>query len=138
MAIELLAREIVTAILSADTARALSLINECQGAFSDPGGVYLHAEALYGAIKKANMAVIQALFSVPVHSDVAFFKFCGTTPLSAAIEGGHEILLPLLLSKTDQSFALHMAVKLKLQKSLAFLRKNGCFKQKFLVFLGLS
>ena len=120
MAIELVAREIVNAILSADTARALSLIHDSQVAFSDPGGVYLHAEALYGAIKKANIAVISALFAMPVHSDVAFFKFCGTTPLSAAIEGGHEALLPLLLRKTDQSFALHMAVKLKLQKSLVF------------------
>lgn len=138
MAIELVAREIVTAILSADTVRALSLINDCQAAFSDPGGVYLHAEALYGAIKKANVAVISALFSMPVHSDVAFFKLCGTTPLSAAIEGGHEELLPLLLRKTDQSFALHMAVKLKLSKSLQFLRKHCCFSQKFLVFLGLT
>ncbi len=138
MAIELVAREIVNAILSADTARALSLIQDSQVAFSDPGGIYLHAEALYGAIKKANIAVISALFAMPVHSDVAFFKFCGTTPLSAAIEGGHEALLPLLLRKTDQSFALHMAVKLKLHKSRVFLRKNCFFKQKFLVFLGLS
>jgi len=138
MAIELVAREIVNAILLADTARALSLIQDSQVAFSDPAGVYLHAEALYGAIKKANMAVMSALFDIPVHSDVAFFKFCGTTPLSAAIEGGHEALLPLLLRKTDQSFALHMAVKLKLHKSLVFLRKNCFFKQKFLTFLGLA
>ena len=138
MAIELVGREIVNAILSADTARALSLIQDSQVAFSEPGGVYLHAEALYGAIKKANMVVISALFAMPVYSDVAFFKFCGSTPLSAAIEGGHEALLPLLLSKTDKNFALHMAVKLKLHKSLVFLRKHCFFKQKFLVLLGLA
>ena len=138
MAIALLAGEIVSAVLSADTLKALALIQDYQDIFSDPvQGLAVHAEILYGAIKKANTAVVEALLALPVHSDLSFFKFCGTTPLSAAIESGHEELFPVLLSRTDKYFALHMALKFNVAKTLNFLLDTCFFSQKFLRLLGL-
>lgn len=136
MIIELLSREILSAILAADTYKALALIQDYQVIFSDPvNGLCIHAEALHSAIKKANIAVMQALLALPLNSDLNFFKFCGTTPISAAVEGGHEKLLPLLLAKTDKHFALYIASKLKLRKSLSFLLQHGFFKEVFLKML---
>ncbi len=137
--LELMPREIIASITAADTPAALSLLHAYKTTFLDPiEGALLHAEILYCAIKCTNQEVVKFLMELPVISDIAFFKFCGHTPLSYAIEENHPSLLPLLLLKTDKNFALHMAVKLNLLKTRAFLLSKCVFKEKLLRFLGLQ
>ncbi len=134
-----LCQEILQAILTADTHMSLDLLRKGKSIFLDPvKGITFHAEALYCAIKKNNEAVIQFLSDLPVRSDIAFFKFCGNTPLGMAIEDDHLDLLPLLLKKTDKNFALHMAVKFNQSKSKQVLLQKYSFKKKFLGFLELQ
>jgi len=137
--LDLLYQGLLTSISSSDTATALALLQEHRAEFLDPiEGICLHARALYYAIKSANREVIQYLLNLPVLSDIVFFKFCGHTPISLAVEEGREDLVPLLLAKTDKNFALHMAVKLKLFKTKRLLLKKCFFKEKLLRFLGLQ
>lgn len=140
--IEVLSQGIISAIVSADTVTAIALLKEHQSWFTDPiQGIWLHSQALYYAIKHSNkhsnIEVLKALLSLPVTSDVPFFKFCGYTPISLAIEEGHNEILPLLLIKTDKNFALHMAVKLNLTKTKDYLLSKCVFKDKLLKFLGI-
>jgi len=136
--IDLLLQGVAACITSADTTGALALLQEHQLTFSDPiEGVSFHAQALYYAIKNANTEVLGYLLSIPVLSDISFFKFCGHTPLSLAVEEGKTELVPLLLAKTNKDFALHMAVKLDLVKTKDFLLKKCVFKEKLLKFLSL-
>lgn len=133
-----LCQGIEAAILAADTAKALELVQNHQSIFLDPiGGAFLHAQIAYCAIKNANREILQSLLKLPVLSDIQFFKYCGHTPLSLAIEEGREDLLPLLLAKTDKNFALHMAVKLKSSKTIQVLMKKCVFAERLLHFLGL-
>jgi hypothetical protein len=138
MLLEVLSQNIISAIISADTTTALALLKEHQGWFTDPvEGIVLHSKALYYAIKNSKFEILQYLLQMPVSSDVPFFKFCGYTPISFAIEEGHPEVLPLLLTKTDKSFALHMAVNSNLAKSKAYLLSKCVFKEKLLKYLGL-
>jgi hypothetical protein len=126
-------------MLFSDTASALALLQDHQADFLDPiQGVYLHAQVLYYAIKNTNSEIIRYLLNLPVLSDIVFFKFCGHTPISLAVEEDRNELIPLLLTKTDKNFALHMAVKLNLFKTKNLLLKKCVFKQKLLRFLGLQ
>ncbi len=137
--VELLYQSILASILSADTAVALSLLQDHRAAFLDPiEGVCLHAQVLYCAIKNTNREVIQYLLNLSTLSDIVFFKFCGHTPISLAVEEGRYELIPILLAKTDKNFALHMAVKLRLFKTKNLLLKTCFFKKKLLQFLGLQ
>ena len=137
--IDLLYQSIVTSLIASDTSSALTLLQDNQNLFLDPiEGASLHAQALYSAIKSTNVAVLKALLKVPVLSDIAFYKFCGHSPLSFAIEEGKTELVPILLSTTDKNFALHLAVKLNLEKTKDFLLKSCIFSQRLLKFLGLS
>lgn len=132
---------ILTAILStnSDITQTLALLKEGQYIFSDPlCGMALHAEVVYSAIKQGKKEILKHLLNLPIISDINFFKFCGHTPLSLAIEEGKQDLIPLLLAKTDKNFALHMAVKLKQEKIKKLLLSNSVFKPKFLKFLGLT
>lgn len=131
--------EILASIVTADTPTALTLLQAYKAKFLEPiEGALMHAEMLYCAIKYTNQEVVKFLLELPVISDIAFFKFCGHTPVSYAVEENHPVLIPLLLAKTDKSFALHMAVKLNLFKTKALLLKKCVFKEKLLRFLGLS
>lgn len=137
--IDLLAQSILASILTADNTATLVLLQDHQTMFVDPiEGVALHAKILYYAIKNANQDIIRYLLNLPVLSDIPFFRFCGHTPISLAVEEGHAELLPLLLAKTDKNFALHMAVKLNLPKTKSFLLSKCVFKEKLLQFLGCS
>lgn len=134
----LMCQGVLTSLLVSDPATALSLLHDYQADFLDPvEGVCLHAQVLYCAMKNANKEVMQYLLNLPILSDIAFFKFCGQTPISLAIEEGHEEWMPLLLAKTDKNFALHMAVQLKSNKTVQLLLGKCFFKQKLLKFLGL-
>lgn len=134
-----LSQEILNSILAADTEVSLALLEEGRSLFLDPvKGISFHAEALYCAIKKANHKVVQSLFELPTRSDIAFFKLCGNTPIGVAVEENRNELLPLLLTKTDKSFALHMAVKLNFKKTKKILLNKCSFKKKFLDFLNLK
>lgn len=136
---ELLYQSLVTSLLASDTGAALDLLRENQSLFLDPiEGVLLHARVLYCAIKQANQEVIRFLLGLPVLSDIVFFKFCGHTPLSFAIENNNTVVLPLLLQKIDKNFALHMAIKVNLPKTRDFLLSHCLFKAKLLQFLGLN
>lgn len=136
--LETVSREISRSIAAADTAAALSLLKTHKASFLEPvEGALRHAELLYCAIKYDNQAVARFLLELPVISDISFFRFCGHTPLSYAIEENHDALLPILLAKTDKNFALHMAVKLNMLKTKAFLLSRCAFKEKLLRFLGL-
>ena len=136
--IETVSREILRFIVAADTAAALSLLQTHKGSFLEPiEGALKHAELLYFAIKYENQAVLKFLLALPVISDITFFRFCGHTPLSYAIEENHDALFSLLLAKTDKNFALHMAVKLNFFKTKSVLLKHCTFKAKLLHFLEL-
>ncbi len=135
---ELIYQGVLTSILASDTNTALHLLQDHQANFFDPvDGVILHAEVLYCAMKNANKEIISYLLNLPILSDIAFFKFCGQTPISLAVEEDRSDLIPLLLSKTDKNFALHMAVQLNLPKTIQLLLSQCVFKQKLLKFLGL-
>lgn len=137
--LDLLYQGVLTSLLSSDTASALALLQDHRAAFLDPiEGVCLHAQVLYCAIKSANREVIKYLLDLPILSDIVFFKFCGHTPISLAVEGGQEELVALLLPKTDKNFALHMAVKLNLLKTKSLLLRKCVFSAKLLRFLGLQ
>lgn len=137
--LEVISQEILNSIVAADTPVALALLQTHKAMFLEPiEGALMHAELLYSAIKHNNLEVVRSLLTLPVISDITFFKFCGHTPLSYAIEENHPALWSLLLAKTDKNFALHMAVKLKLAKTKAFLLNKCVFKEKLLGFLGLS
>jgi hypothetical protein len=137
--LETVFRGILTSISAADTPSALTLLQTHKTMFLEPiEGTLMHAELLYSAIKYNNQDVVRFLLALPIVSDITFFKFCGYTPLSYAIEENYVALLPLLLAKTDKNFALHMAVKLNLSKTKAFLLSKCVFKEKLLGFLGLS
>lgn len=137
--LDIIFREILSAITAVDTATAVSCLQAHKSLFLEPiEGALRHAELLYRAIQCNNQAVVKFLLELPVVSDISFFRFCGHTPLSYAIEEHHETLLPLLLAKTDKNFALHMAVKFNLLKTKAFLLSRCVFKEKLLRFLGLS
>ena len=137
--LETVYREILCSIAAGDTPAALALLQANKASFLEPiEGVLKHAELLYCAIKYNNQAVVRFLLDLPVISDISFFRFCGHTPLSYAIEDNHEALLPILLAKTDKNFALHMSVKLNLFKTKTYLLKKSVFKEKLLHFLELS
>lgn len=136
---EQLSEKILASIQAAEIPTILALLEENHSVFLNPiDGVILHAKALYYAIKSSKQEVIRFLLNLPVSSDVAFFKYCGHTPLSLAIEEGSYELLPLLLAKTDKNFALHMAVKLNLARTKNFLLSRCNFKKKLLQFLGVN
>lgn len=136
--LELLYQGILTSILTSDTATTVALLEEHKSVFLDPiEGVNLHAQVLYCAMKHTNLEVIRYLLNLLIPSDVAFFKFCGHTPISMAVEEGRNELLPFLIARTDKNFALHMAVKLNLKKTINFLLGKCVFKQKLLSFLGI-
>lgn len=137
--IELFQQGMLSSILATNnTAAALELLQNGQYAFNDPiEGVTLHAQFLYSAIKHANKEVLQFLLALPVISDINFFKYCGYTPIGLAVEEGKKDLVPLLLTKTDKNFALHMAVKLHHENTKKVLLASCVFKEKFLQFLGL-
>ncbi|HXH55638.1 MAG TPA: ankyrin repeat domain-containing protein [Gammaproteobacteria bacterium] len=137
--LETVYREILCSIAAADTPAALALLHTHKASFLEPiEGTLKHAEFLYCAIQYNNQAVVRFLLDLPVISDISFFKFCGHTPLSYAIEQNHDALLPILLTKTDKNFALHMAVKLNLLKTKTFLLNQCTFKPKLLHLLELS
>jgi hypothetical protein len=136
--IDLIPREILSAIVAADTPAALALLQSYKATFLEPiEGALIHAEMLYCAIKHTNQEVVRFLLEIPIISDISFFKFCGQTPISYAIEGNHDALLPMLLAKTDKNFALHVAVKFNFLKTKTFLLTKCVFKEKLLHFLGL-
>lgn len=137
--IDLLIPGILSVLSANNTPAALELLQEGQMAFNNPiQGAALHAEMLYSCIKNANLEVLKSLLNLRVLSDIYFLKFCGHTPISLALEEGKVDLLPLLLAKTDKNFALHMAVKLKQEKTLKYLLATCIFKERLLKFLGLS
>jgi hypothetical protein len=137
--LETVYREILCFIAAADTPVALALLQAHKASFLEPiEGALRHAELLYCAIKYSNQAVVKFLLELPIISDITFFRFCGHTPLSYAIEQNHDALLPILLAKTDKNFALHMAVKLNLLKTKTLLLKQCTFKPKLLHLLELS
>jgi Ankyrin repeats (3 copies) len=136
---ELVYQSIIASLLASDTQGALNLLQDNRSLFFDPiEGILLHARVLYCAIAQANQEVIRFLVSLPILSDIVFFKFCGHTPLSFAIEENNKVVLPLLLQKMDKNFALHMAIKLNFNKTRDFLLKHCHFKVKLLRFLGLN
>jgi hypothetical protein len=136
--IELLIPGVLSVLTANNTPAVLQLLQEGQVAFNHPiEGAALHAEMLYSCIKNANQEVLKSLLNLKVLSDIVFFKFCGHTPISLALENGNIDLLPLLLTKTDKNFALHMAVKLKQEKTLKYLLTTCIFKERLLKFLGL-
>ncbi len=136
---ELLTREMIAAIHQSDPLQALALLKEHEGIFYEPvAGIIFHAEALYAAIKNANVTIVRYLLSLPIHSDIAFFQFCGNTPVGLAVEENRPDLMPYLLQKTDKSFALHMAVKLDQLKAKALLMKCGTYSHKLLALLNLA
>lgn len=135
----LLSQGVLASLQAADTQNGLQLLRESQLLFLEPiEGSKLHAESLYYAIKTNKQDIARFLLNLPVASDVAFFKFCGQTPLSLAIEENHIDLLPILLTKTDKNFALHMAVKLNLAKTKTLLLTRCAFKARLLQFLGVQ
>lgn len=134
--LEMISQDILNSISAADTPVALTLLQRHKAVFLEPiEGALMHAEFLYSAIKHNNLEVVKFLLGLPTLSDITFFKFCGHTPLSYAIEENHPSLWSLLLAKTDKNFALHMAVKLNLVKTKAFLLNKCVFKEKLLRFL---
>jgi len=137
--IDILYQGIVTCLAAADTNSALALLNDHQNAFLDPvQGVSLHAQLIYTTIKNANKEVLQALLKLPVLSDISFYKFCGQTPLSLAVEENHKDLIPLLLLGTDKNFALHMAIRFNQIKTKSLLLKKCVFNEKLLKFLKIK
>lgn len=139
--IELLHQGILSSILATngDITETLALLRDGKFIFNDPiEGMAFHAEFVYLSIKQGKEEVLKFLLSLPVLSDIDFFKFCGHTPISLAMEEGKQDFIPLLLAKTDKSFALHMAVKLKQEKIIKLLLSRCTFKTKLLQFLGLS
>ena len=135
--INILLNEIVDSILS-HNAESLSILRKNSSLFLDPvDGVNLHAEVLYCAIKNAEPKIVQYLCDLPVHSSISFFKFCGQTPLSLAVEEGRQDLIPILLKCTDKNFALHMAVNLHQDKVKALLLNQNSANQKLLRYLGI-
>lgn len=136
--VDLLFQAALAAIANPDSVDALQKLQEQGSLFLDSvQGIGFHAEALYAAIKKANTQAVEYLLSLPVHSDIAFFKFCGNTPIGLAIEENHLELVTALLQKSDKNFALLMAVKLGQIKVKELLIRQGCFKAKLLKLLGL-
>lgn len=129
----------VAAILAADTATAISVLHDNHALFMDPlqGGLF-HAKALYYAIKKANLEIIKQLLHLNVHSDVYFYNFCGESPISLVLSEGLKEVIPEILSKTDKSFALALAVKLHDNKAIDYLLSHCAFKDRFLNYLGLK
>lgn len=140
MMIEIFQHGVLATLLAANnTAGALELLQSAQFVLEGTvEGMELHAEVLYCAIKNANQEILQFLLNIPVLSDISFFKFCGHTPISLAVENGCQDLIPLLLAKTDKNFALHMAVKLKQEKTRKLLLSKCIFKTKLLQFLGIA
>lgn len=137
--VDLVFQDILATIAHASPADTLQKL-QVQGAlFLDSlDGITLHAEALYAAIKKTNYKAVEYLLSLPVHSDIAFFKFCGNTPIGLAVEENRSELLDTLLKKSDKNFALLMAVKLGQAKVKELLMRDGNFKGKFLKLLSLK
>lgn len=130
--------EIKRALLSSDTNSALKLLDDSQTMFLDPlEGPSIHAEILYYAIKKTNRDVIKFLLNLRVHCDLAFFNYCGQSPIALASEEGLNDLIPFILEKTDNEFALYTAVQLKNSVVQNLLLKSCRFKEKFLKFLNL-
>lgn len=130
---------IVSALMHSDTQTVMSLLQDAKEAFKDPlEGPGLHAEVLYYAIKKANHDAINFLLNLCVPSDISFFNYCGQSPLGLALEEGLNEEVPLLIAKTDTSFALCMAVKLKNSKIVQLLRRHCVFKDRLLHSLGLK
>ena len=137
--VNLLFQDVLATIANPDAADMLQRLQLQGGLFLDSiQGITLHAEALYAAIKKANTQAVEYLLSLPVHSDVAFFKFCGNTPIGLAVEENHPELLKTLLQKSDKNFALLMAAKLGQMKVKELLLRQGNFKAKLLKLLALS
>lgn len=131
--------EIKKALLAADTQAALKLLEDSHCMFLDPlEGPSILAEILYVAIKKSNREVIQFLLNLPAHCDIAFYNYCGQTPVACAFDEGLKDLLPLILEKTDKDFALFTAVQLKNNVLQNLLLKSCRYKEKLLRYLGLQ
>ena len=129
---------LISAILADDTESACSLLNSHPLLFNDPiKGSTLQAEALYCAIKRGNNPIIKSILNFNLSCDVAFFNFCGETPLGLALRGGLTDILPFLLLRTDKNFALYVASKFHHQELLQYLRANCVFKARLLLSLGL-
>jgi hypothetical protein len=136
--INLFCKGVMAALMAADTPTALNLLGDGQGVFLDPlEGATLHAEILYCAIKHANRDVITWLMNLCISSDVSFYNYCGHTPVGLVLEEGLNDMLPLMLSKTDKSFALYTAVQLKNTKLQDLLLRSCIYKEKFLKYLKL-
>lgn len=138
--IKLFNQSIKVALMTADTATALDLLQENQAAFQDPlSGLRLEAELLYYAIKKANLKVIDYLFSLGNPGvDVPFYNFCGDVPIGLALKEGLNEALPTLLSHIDKNFALQTAVTSKNTSLIDLLLKSFPYKEHFLRYLGLK
>lgn len=136
--IDVLYQAFQAALMTADTGTALSLLQEHRSDFLEPfEGCLLHAKIMYFTLKHPNPDILAFLLNLHVFSDISFFKYCGQTPLSFAIENGHPEIAALLAMKTDKNFALQMAVKFKMEKTINFLLSHCVFKERFLKMLGL-
>ena len=136
MVLKQLFEEMMAAIGDPNPEVALDSLKAKDALFLDPiEGAYLHAEALYAAIRRHNLAAVRHLLNLSVRSDIAFFKFCGNTPLGLVIEENYRDLVTLILHKTDRNFAFHMAVKLGQEKVKRLLLKNGAVKTRLIKLL---
>ena len=136
MVLKQLFEEMMAAIGDPNPQVALDSLRAKDALFLDPiEGAYLHAEALYAAIQKHNLAAVRYLLNLAVRSDIAFFKFCGNTPLGLVVEENYRDLVTLILQKTDRNFAFHMSVKLGQEKVKRLLLKSGTVKEKLVKLL---
>ena len=128
--------DMIAAIANPDPAVGIANLQAKDALFLDPiEGAYLHAEALYTAIRNKNVAAIRHLLNLSVRSDIAFFRFCGNTPLGLAIEENYRDIIPAIMQKTDRNFAFHMAVTLGQEKVKRLLLKSGAVKERLLKLL---
>ena len=136
MVLKQLFEEMMAAISDPNPQVGVASLQAKDALFLDPiEGAYLHAEALYAAIQKHNLAAVKHLLNLTVRSDIAFFKFCGNTPLGLVIEENHRDLVSTMLQKTDRNFAFHMAVKLGQEKVKRLLLKSGTVKARLIKLL---
>lgn len=139
--IKMFTQGVIAALMAADTNTALALLQDQQATLLDPlAGAPIQAEFLYYAIKKTNTDVIKFLlhFCKGNGVDVAFFNFCGNTPIGLALDEGYKEAIPSLLLNVDKNFALMMAIKLNHTSLVELLLKTFPFKAKFLQFLGIK
>ena len=130
---------LVAGLLQQDTEQVLQILEDNQGCLQEPlEGPSIHAKILYYALKQANQLVIHYLINLGIHSDLCFYHYCGDTPLGLAFALGLKELLPSLLLKTDKSFALLTAVKLKNKALTQYLLGHSRFSQRLLSYLGLT